>query len=88
MSIIGRVVLDPSQKNVGKVLVRTANRTTISSPNFEPKVNVSIDDIQSVNVSTKRDGDVLLYDSQSGEFISSPLRQAQVDLENINGGTF
>jgi hypothetical protein len=73
---------------IGRVVVRAANRTTISSPNFQPKVNVSIDDIQNVNVSTKKDGDVLLYDSQSGEFVSSPLNQAQIDITNINGGTF
>lgn len=88
MAIIGRIVLDPSQKNIGRVSVRPVNRTSISSPNFEPKLNVSIEDIQSVNVSTKTDGDVLLYDSESGEFISSPLREAQVDIKNINGGTF
>lgn len=74
--------------DIGKVVVRQLNRTTISSPNFEPKLNVSIEDIQSVNVSTKTDGDVLLYNSETNEYISSPLNQAQVDIKNINGGTF
>lgn len=74
--------------DIGKVVVRQLNRTTISSPNFEPKLNVSIEDIQSVNVSTKTDGDVLLYNSETNEYVSSPLNQAQVDLKNINGGTF
>lgn len=74
--------------DIGKVVVRQLNRTTISSPNFEPKINVSIDDIQSVNVSVKQDGDVILYNAETGEYISSPLNQAQVDIKNINGGTF
>ena len=74
--------------DIGKVVVRPFNRTTISAPNFKPEVNVSIDSIESVNVSTKTDGDVLLYDAETGEYVSSPLRQAQVDITNINGGNF
>lgn len=88
MATIGRVVLDPNQKNIGKVSVRTSNQTTIAAPNFEPQINVSIDDIQSVNVQTKTDGDVILYDAETGEYVSSPLREAQVDIKNINGGIF
>jgi hypothetical protein len=74
--------------DIGRVVVRSLNRTTISSPNFKPEINVSIDSIENVNVSTKTDGDVLLYDSETGEYVSSPLRQAQVDITNINGGNF
>lgn len=88
MANIGKVVLDPNQSNIGKVSVRPFNRTSISAPNFSPKANVSIDDIQKVNVSTKTDGDVLLYSAETNEYISSPLNQAQVDITNINGGRF
>jgi hypothetical protein len=83
---IGKVVIGPSQPK--NVIVRPINRTTISSPNFTPRLNVSIENIQSVNVSSKTDGDVLLYNSETGEYVSSPLRQAQVDITNINGGNF
>jgi len=74
--------------DIGKVVVRPYNRTTISAPNFEPSLNVSINDIQSLNVEFKTDGDVILYDAETGEYKSSPLRQAQVDLTIINGGSF
>ena len=74
--------------DIGKVVVRPFNRTTISAPNFKPEVNVSIDSIESLNVATKTDGDVILYNAETGEYVSSPLRQAQVDITNINGGNF
>jgi hypothetical protein len=59
--------------DIGKVIVRPFNRTTISSPNFQPSLNVTIDDIQSLNVETKNDGDVILYNAETGEYVSSPL---------------
>jgi hypothetical protein len=74
--------------NIGKVVVRPFNRTTISAPNFQPEINVSINSIQSLNVEVKTDRDVILYNAETGEYISSPLNQAQVDITNINGGNF
>jgi hypothetical protein len=59
--------------DIGKVIVRPFNRTTISSPNFQPSLNVTIDDIQSLNVETKNDGDVILYNAETGEYVSTPL---------------
>lgn len=88
MADIGKVVVSPLNSNIGKVSVRPFNRTTISSPNFKPEINVSIDNIGSLNVSVKSDGDVILYDAETGEYVSSPLNQAQVDIKNINGGNF
>ena len=74
--------------NIGKVSVRTSNRTTIASPNFVPKVNVAISDIQQINVSSRLDGDTLIYNAVTGEYESSPLSQVQIDITNINGGQF
>jgi hypothetical protein len=74
--------------NIGKVVVRPFNRTTVSAPNFKPEVNVSIDSIQSLNVEVKTDGDVIIYDAAAGEFKTAPLGEARVDIRNINGGNF
>jgi hypothetical protein len=74
--------------NIGKVTVKTGNRTTIASPNFEPKVNISIGDIQSVNVSTRQDGDTLIYNVLTGEYESGPVSSLGIDITNINGGQF
>lgn len=88
MPDIGRVVVRTFESDIGKVVVRPFNRTTISSPNFQPSLNVSINDVSGLNVQVKTDGDVMLYDAEIGEYVSSPLRQAQVDVQNINGGSF
>lgn len=76
--------------NIGKVVVRPVTRTTISSPNYTPRLNVSITDIQSVNVATRQDGDTLIYDANTGSYISRPIDGASIDfnLDSINGGRF
>lgn len=75
-------------KDIGKVVVRTSNRTTISAPNFQTKANVAITDIQGANVTFRRNGDALIYDATRGEFISSPLTNASIELDEIRGGRF
>lgn len=74
--------------NIGKVVVRPTNRTTISAPNFAPKLNVSITDIQGANVEIRREGDALIYNSVTGEYVSSPLTGASISLDEIRGGRF
>jgi len=74
--------------NIGKVVVRPVNRTTISSPNFSPRLNVAISDIQGANVEFRRNGDALIYDSATGEYVSSPLTNASIELNEIHGGRF
>jgi hypothetical protein len=73
---------------IGKVVVRPTNRTTISAPNYTPKMNVSITDIQGANVTVRRDGDALIYNSITGEYVSSPLTGANIQLDELHGGTF
>ena len=74
--------------SIGRVVVRPITKTTISAPNFTPKLNVAITDIQNVNVSVRQDGDTLIYNSITGEYESSPIQEAQIDIKNINGGRF
>jgi len=74
--------------NIGKVVVRPVNRTSISAPNFSPKVNVSISDIQGANVELRRNGDSLIYNAATGEYVSSPLTNASISLDEIHGGRF
>jgi len=74
--------------NIGKVIVKPNIRTTIAAPNFSPKVNVSISDVQQVNVATRQDGDTLIYNSSTGEFEAGPIEVARIVLTAINGGQF
>lgn len=86
MANIGRVVVTPTDSK--KIVVRPTNRTSISSPNFTPRLNVAITDIQGANVEFRRDGDALIYDAASGDFVSSPLTGASIQLDEIHGGRF
>lgn len=74
--------------NIGKVKINPNIRTTIASPTFSPKVNVSITDIQSMNVESRQDGDTLIYNSTTGEYESGPIEVARIVLTAINGGQF
>lgn len=71
-----------------RVSVRPALRTTIVDPKFNPAPNVSIFEVKNVNADVRQDGDTLIYDATTGNYISQPLGQAQVNVENINGGSF
>jgi hypothetical protein len=73
---------------IGRVVVRPITKTTISAPNFTPKLNVAITDIQNVNVAVRQDGDTLIYNATTGNYESSPIQNAQIDVTNINGGRF
>jgi hypothetical protein len=73
---------------IGRVVVRPITKTTISAPDFTPKLNVAITDINNVNVSVRQDGDTLIYNAASGEYQSQPIQNAQLDIKNINGGRF
>lgn len=75
-------------QNIGKVVVRPVNKTTITTPNFVPKLNVALSDVQGVNVSTLSNGDSLIYDSALNEFVSKPINTAEIVITIINGGRF
>ena len=74
--------------DIGKVVVKSFNRTTIAAPNFAPDISVPLERVEDINVSSRTDGDILIYDSEVGEYVSSPISDAQVKITNINGGTF
>ena len=73
---------------IGKVVIRPVTRTTISAPNFNPKANVTLDDIRDVDTIFKNNGDVLQYDAANNKFITAPLLQANVNITHIFGGGF
>jgi hypothetical protein len=93
---VGSVIVQPTiikgttgqQGTVGKVVVRPINQTTISTPNFTPKLNIALSDIQGVNIATLTNGYSLIYDSSQNEFVSKPINTADIEITNINGGRF
>jgi hypothetical protein len=74
--------------NIGKVVVRPATRTTIAAPDFSPKMNIAISDIQDIDVVAKQNGDTLIYDATTGQYKSGPIDTASLIINNINGGSF
>jgi hypothetical protein len=86
MAIKGTV--NPSQGVVSKVIVRPSNRTTIASPNFEPKINLQFSDLIDANTSTKTDGAVVVYDATNSEYTIKKLDASALDITLIDGGKF
>ena len=74
--------------NIGKVTLRPATRTTIAAPDYSPKINIAISDIQDMNVASRQNGDTLIYDATTGEYKSAPIDAAKLQINNINGGSF
>ena len=77
-----------SPGTIGKVSVRSSNRTTIADPRFKPDLEVSIFDLNDVSLTTRQEGDVLVYDAMSDDYVSAPITGAMIDITNINGGAF
>jgi hypothetical protein len=77
-----------SPGTIGKVSVRSSNRTTIADPRFKPDLDVSIFDLNDVSLAARQEGDVLLYDVINDDYVSAPITGAMIDITNINGGAF
>ena len=72
---------------LGKVTVFQPNRTAVVSSNYRPKPNVSLSDINNVNVDGAQDGYSLVYSSANQRF---EMQIATLSLANttLSGGTF
>lgn len=73
---------------IGRVVVKSPNRTTIADPNFKPKPNVALTELTDTQITSVEDGQVLTWDATQGKFVAQQIGQAQVAIVNINGGAF
>ena len=73
--------------DLGKVTVFQPNRTTITSPNYKPKPNISLAEINDVSVDNHQNGYLLVYNSISNRYERSPATTIIGSLP-IDGGTF
>lgn len=71
--------------DLGKVTIFQPNRTTLVSPNFKPKPNVSLAEINDVSTEGVQDGYSLVYDSANNRF---EMKVATAVVENLDGGLF
>jgi len=71
--------------DLGKVTVFQPNRTTITSPNYKPKPNVALAEINDVSTLDVQDGFSLVYSSANNRY---EMKIATTVLEKLDGGTF
>ena len=74
--------------DIGRVRITPAVRTTIADPNYKPKPNVAISELNGVNITTKTQGDVLVYDANTDTYISSPISTGAISITTLKGGKF
>ena len=68
---------------VAKVTQQT--RSTIVAQNFAPKPNVSLTQLNDINLCGVQEKRVLQYDSASGKFIANTVTST---VTSVNGGSF
>ena len=71
--------------DLGKITVFQPNRTTLVSPNYKPKPNVSLAEINDVSTEGVQDGYSLVFDSANNRF---EMKVATAAVENLDGGLF
>lgn len=70
---------------LGTITVQQPNRTTLTSPDFKPKPNVSLSEINDVSTLGVEDGESLVYSSANNRF-EFKIASAAVDV--VDGGLF
>lgn len=85
MPTIGKVTINPTGLQ-STVRIRQATQTTIANPNFEPKPNVSLDELVDVETAGVQDGYSIVYNSTTQKYEASPILVTEID--SVQGGTF
>ena len=71
---------------IGKVTIKSANRTTVAAPNYSPKPNVALGEISDVSTTGVQDGYTLVFNSTTNKFEATASPPATVT--EIIGGSF
>ena len=74
-----------SSGNIGQVKLIQQTRSTIAAQNFVPKPNVSLTELNDINVSGVQDKQVLQFDSATGKFVANTVTATVV---SVQGGSF
>ena len=74
--------------NIGRVRVRALDLPKIVSQNFEPKLDLSLDEINDVSTVGLQDGYTLIFNSSTGKFEAKAARDLTGEITEITGGTF
>ncbi len=83
MANLGKVSIN--QADVGRVTVFQPNQTTVVSPKYSPKPNVTLAEINDVSTEGVQDGYSLVFDSANNRF---EMKVATTVLGTLDGGIF
>lgn len=73
---------------IGRVVVQTGSRPAIVSQKFEPKVELSVNDISGISIAGVQEGYTLIFNSSTGNFESKAITDLTAEITEIIGGTF
>ena len=73
--------------DIGKVIISQPNRTTITSPNYRPKPNVSFAEINDVSTVGLEDGFTIIFSAANNKFETKSAANLSVSTA-IFGGYF
>jgi hypothetical protein len=74
--------------DIGKVVISQPNRTTITSPNYRPKPNVSFAEINDVSTEGLEDGYTIIFSAANNRYETKPIANLTASVTNIVGGFF
>lgn len=70
---------------LGTITVQQPNRTTLTSPDFKPKPNISLSEINDVSTAGVEDGKFLAFNSATNLYeFQTPVAV----IEKVDGGQF
>ena len=74
--------------NLGKVVVKQPNRTTITSPNFATNTITTFAGLSDVSTSGVQNAYTLIYSSATEKYEMKPAQELTASITSIDGGTF
>jgi hypothetical protein len=74
-----------SSGTIGQVKLTQQTRSTIAAQNFVPKPNVSLTELNDINITSVQNGQVIQYNSATGKFEANTVTATVV---SVNGGAF
>jgi hypothetical protein len=74
--------------DIGRIVISQPNRTTITSPNYRPKPNVSFAEINDVDTTGLQDNFTIIYSSANSRYEVKSAANLQASVTNVVGGFF
>jgi hypothetical protein len=74
--------------NIGRVRVRALDKPALISKNYDPKLNLTIGEVNDVDTIGLQDGHTLIFNSSVSKFEAKPAKDLTGQITEITGGTF